>query len=110
MQFEKRLLKQRQELLKLDESETTTAVELDQSRIGRLSRMGALQDQAMSAEARRRRHAALQSIDAALRRMDEGEYGSCVNCGETIAYGRLELDPAIELCVDCANALERESP
>jgi DnaK suppressor protein len=79
-------------------------VELDQQAVGRLTRMDALQSQAMSkAEAAlraRRRHA----IHAALARMDEGEYGYCCDCGEEIAPRRLEIDPAAATCVSCASA------
>lgn len=77
-------------------------VELDQSRVGRLSRMDALQDQAMALETERRRANELRRIEAALARIDDGEYGYCLTCGETIGDKRLELDPATPTCVDCA--------
>ena len=50
-------------------------VQLDQTRIGRLSRMDALQEQAMAIELERRREVELARIDAALERLAEGEYG-----------------------------------
>ena len=77
-------------------------VELDQTRMGRLSRMDALQEQAMAIEVERRREVELARIDSALKRLDEGEYGYCVSCGEPIALKRLELDPATPVCVECA--------
>ena len=52
--------------------EAAETVELDQTRVGRLSRMDALQSQAMSLEAQRRRRVELQQIDAALRRIGDG--------------------------------------
>ena len=64
--------------------------------------MDALQSQAMAAEVERRREAELARIDTALERLQEGEYGCCVSCGEAIAPKRLELDPAIPVCVNCA--------
>lgn len=79
-------------------------VELDQTMVGRLSRMDALQGQAMAQEVARRRETEIKRIDAALKRMDEGDYGYCVNCGEEIAVRRLELDPAAATCIDCARA------
>ena len=78
-------------------------VELDQQSVGRLSRMDALQVQAMAQETSRRRAVELRRIAAALLRIDEGEFGYCINCGEEIARRRLELDPAAPLCVDCAS-------
>ena len=77
-------------------------VPLDQTRIGRLSRMDALQEQAMAIELERRREVELARIDAALERLAEGEYGWCVTCGEAVEPPRLELDPATPLCLACA--------
>jgi len=81
-------------------------VELDQARVGRLSRIDALQSQAMSRESNRRRTLNLTRLHAALSRLDAGEYGDCVRCGEAIDDRRLELDPAATLCIDCARASE----
>lgn len=81
-------------------------VELDQTRVGRLSRMDALQQQAMQLEACRRRDGELARIASALRRIEMGEYGNCLECGDPIAEGRLEVDPAGTLCVGCARKLE----
>jgi DnaK suppressor protein len=78
-------------------------VELDQSKVGRLSRMDALQGQAMSQEAQRRRTIELQKIQSALKRIEEDEYGYCVKCGEFIGLGRLRVDPAAPCCVKCAD-------
>ena len=99
-----RLRARREELLRLtaaheDESDP---VEVDQSRVGRLSRMDALQSQAMAVEVERRRELELARIESALERIEQGEYGNCVSCGEPIAPRRLELDPATPLCVSCA--------
>ena len=76
-------------------------VELDQQAVGRLSRMDALQSQAMAQAQARRRAAERQKIHAALKRIDEGEYGYCTDCGEDIEPKRLDADPAIALCLDC---------
>ena len=79
--------------------ENTAPVKLDQTQQGRLSRMDAMQQQAMADETQRRRHVRLAQIDAALARLDDGEYGYCVTCGEEINADRLALDPAIALCL-----------
>jgi len=103
--FKRHLIQQRQELLGLQETadEAAGTVELDQTSVGRLSRMDALQGQAMSRERDRRRQIELQKIAAALRRIEAGDYGDCVRCGEEIAIRRLDLDPAAPLCIDCAS-------
>ena len=77
-------------------------VELDQQAVGRLSRMDALQNQAMAKATDARRAGERARLTAALARMDEGEFGFCEDCGEEIAVGRLQLDPAATRCVDCA--------
>ncbi len=106
--LKKLLLRRQQELQDLDESskETTRAVELDQTSVGRLSRMDAMQGQAMSLALKRRRQAELQKIVSALGRIKRGEYGRCLNCASDIAVARLELDPAAPLCIDCASGEE----
>ena len=43
----------------------------------------------------------LSEIDAALRRIDEGNYGICTNCGRSIPEERLEALPWATLCIDC---------
>jgi DnaK suppressor protein len=99
-----RLRARREELLRLtaaheDESDP---VEVDQARGGRLSRMDALQSQAMAAEVERRREVEVARIEGALARIEQGDYGDCVSCGEPIAPRRLQLDPATPLCLRCA--------
>lgn len=106
--FRQRLHHLQQELRDVKESSAAAAgvVELDQTRVGRLSRMDALQGQAMSQEQDRRRELELRRIAAALRRLDAGEFGDCLTCGQPIAVKRLELDPAVSLCIDCASKAE----
>lgn len=79
-------------------------VTLDQTSVGRLSRMDAMQQQAMALATGRRRAVALTRIAAALARIEAGDYGWCVQCGEAIAPKRLGLDPAIPTCIACAGA------
>ncbi|MDM8083411.1 TraR/DksA C4-type zinc finger protein [Cellulomonas cellasea] len=42
-------------------------------------------------------------IDAALRRLESGDYGRCEACGEPISPGRLEARPAARTCIRCAS-------
>jgi DnaK suppressor protein len=98
------MLERQAELKALDEEAAgwSDTVELDQQSVGRLSRMDAMQQQEMARAEARRRTSDLARIDIALKRMDEDEYGWCAECGEPIAYKRLEIDPAAALCVTCA--------
>lgn len=102
--FRERLQARRQELQAL--SETTKSergpVTLDQQSVGRLSRMDALQVQAMNVETERRRTAELTRIDAALKRLETDGFGYCIICDEAIAEKRLNHDPAVATCIRCA--------
>ena len=85
-----------------DSHEDRSTVTLDQQSVGRLSRMDAMQRQAMAQDNSRRRTQRRQRILAALARIDEGEFGYCQDCGEAIPSARLDLDPAVTTCVSCA--------
>jgi len=89
------------ELRRISE-EAQGTVMLDQQSVGRLSRMDAMQQQAMAQAQDRARQKERVMIEAALTRIADGEYGYCVECGEEIPQKRLELNPAAALCVRCA--------
>ncbi|NHX28386.1 TraR/DksA family transcriptional regulator, partial [Escherichia coli] len=80
----------------------TRTVTLDQQSVGRLSRMDALQQQAMARAQQSRRDSQANRIRAALARIDHGEYGYCTECGDDIALARLTLDPTVPTCIACA--------
>lgn len=64
--------------------------------------MDALQNQPIALETERRRRLELQRIEASLKRLEAGDYGYCMACGKPIALRRLELDPTLRTCVNCA--------
>ena len=104
IEFYKNELEQR--LGELKEEQRSTAgdhkpVVLDQTTQGRLSRMDAMQVQAMALETKRRREVGINRIKAALSRIKEGEFGSCLNCGDEIAVKRLDIDPSTPTCISC---------
>lgn len=51
---------------------------------------------------------ALWQIDEAIKRLDEGSFGECERCGESISEGRIEAFPFTTLCIDCKAELESE--
>ena len=103
-----RLIELQRELESVAETgeDSAAVVELDQSKVGRLSRMDAIQAQAMAQASAQRREQMLRQIEAALRRIDEEEYGWCMDCGEPINPRRLEFDPTALRCIDCASKAE----
>lgn len=102
--FKTRLLElqsELEELYSISKSAAATVV-LDQSSVGRLSRMDALQGQQMALEAERRRKQQLLQIKAALIRIERDDFGYCASCGEEIGGGRLAISPMAIHCVSCA--------
>ena len=77
-------------------------VELDQQSVGRLSRMDALQKQNMELATEHRRQMRVKAIEAAIKRIDNGDFGYCLICDEKIAPQRIEIDPAISCCISCS--------
>ena len=103
----KRETQLRERLAELDSLEAANeedraVVVLDQQSVGRLSRMDALQNQAMAQETQRRRSQERARIAAALQRIEEDEYGWCAECREAIVPKRLDVDPMAVMCAKCA--------
>lgn len=86
--------------MKMSEA-ASDVVELDQTAVGRLSRMDSLQSQSMARSLAERERAKLSLILQALKRMDDGSYGACTTCGEPVAYGRLLIFPETPSCGAC---------
>ncbi|MFT6100601.1 MAG: DnaK suppressor protein [Arenicella sp.] len=104
----------RLQALKLDVRQTSTLasnaaqpVELDQNRVGRLSRIDAMQGQAMAQANVERQKVLLTEIERALTEIESGDYGRCVECDEFIAVARLEADPVTQRCIVCATKFEQ---
>lgn len=90
-------------------SERAQTVALDQQSTGRVSRGDALQQQAMALANENQYKRELQQVRAALRRMEEDDYGFCDECGDDIPYPRLSVKPEVSLCLSCQSAREASS-
>jgi len=88
-------------------SELAQTVELDQTAVGRISRVDALQQQAMASEQRKRNQLRLRQVAVALQTFEDDAYGDCKKCGESIGYRRLQALPESPCCVPCMSELER---
>ena len=104
-EFEKLLNARLAELVEDEAASRDSAgvVELDQTRMGRLSRMDALQQQAMAKASQGRKQLEIRRVRAALGRIRSGDYGYCLECDEDIPLPRLKFNPAAPLCVRCAD-------
>jgi len=56
---------------------------------------------------REREQGLLSKIDAALAKIESGEYGECILCGEQIGVARLKARPVAELCIECKSEQEK---
>lgn len=101
--FEQRLLNEQAELMGVATlvEELAETVTLDQTSVGRVSRVDAMQQQAMALASQERQEYRLQRIKFALERIDDNEYGECLECLQDIPIARLEIDPSVECCVTC---------
>lgn len=106
--FEERLLDMQEEVMGVAGLIGVSAqpIELDQNRVGRLSRMDAMQGQAMAQASVKRQQQQLTLIAEALARIDAKEYGRCIECDEFIAAERLNIEPTASHCISCAQNLE----
>ena len=78
-------------------------VALDQTAVGRISRIDSLQNQGIAQGLREREMVRLAQIQNALERLTEGTYGSCTACGGDIAFERLFVFPESAVCVACSH-------
>ncbi len=88
-----------------DDAGLSDTVELDQGAVGRISRVDALQAQAMAQATQRRSRLRLARVRSALERYrtDPEELGVCPECGDDIGLGRLRAYPEAVFCVGCAD-------
>lgn len=112
--FNRSLIELREELLMLLEisAEAGDPVELDQTKVGRLSRMDAIQQQEMSNACRTGYQKRLKDVQHALLNIEQSnsgscEYGWCEHCGDSIDIRRLDVKPESKFCVSCQEATEQ---
>ena len=109
LKYFKDLLEERLETItkrQHEQKKDTAPVELDQAKVGRLSRMDAMQQQAMSQASARLTDLERQRIESALGRMKSGDFGYCIICEDEIPEGRLQFDPSVLMCITCAKEKE----
>lgn len=75
--------------------------------IGRLSRMDAISNRSINEAALRRAQSRLEQLRTVLDKLDDPDFGSCVECDEQIPLGRIMLMPESRMCVRCAAEFEK---
>lgn len=87
--------------------QATDVVELDQTMVGRVSRMDAMQQQSMALSTREKANLKLDEVKTALRTMTGDDYGYCRRCDDLIAFQRLLARPEARLCITCQDRADR---
>jgi DnaK suppressor protein len=95
-----RLLQRLERSLKIT-GRAARPVKLDQTSVGRLSRIDALQNQQLTRGLEARENARHAQILEALRRIEDGSYGVCAGCERPIPYERLLVFPETVRCAEC---------
>lgn len=95
------------ELLLATSQASSKVVDLDQP-FGRLSRMDALQQQAMAKANRGGNQRCLKLIESALQALKQERYGECRRCEEPIGFPRLKARPESPFCLACQGQIEEE--
>lgn len=83
-------------------------VTLDQTSVGRVSRMDAMQQQSMAVSTREKSNRRLQKVRLALKNMETGDYGFCKKCDDLISSPRLFAQPEANLCLSCQDQSDRQ--
>lgn len=86
----------------------TEAVKLDQTTVGRVSRVDAMQQQSMAVSTREMASQRLKKVKRALQNLDEQCYGYCDGCDEEIAVKRLLAQPEANLCINCQDRQDQQ--
>ena len=83
--------------------EAMRPVELDQTAVGRLSRIDSLQNQGLTRNLQAREAVKLSQVHAALARIEAGSYGTCTECGADVPFERLLIFPEAPTCSGCGD-------
>lgn len=86
----------------IDLEELTKPIAPDNA-IGRLSRMDAINNRSINQSQLHSNRSRLMMLKKAMERVDDPEFGLCMDCGEPIPIGRIMIMPEANLCVRCAS-------
>ena len=104
--FFRRLLNERKQELLNEAEKTVDGMNGDSNFPDPTDRATLESDRNFTLRIRDRERKLIAKIDEALRRLEDGSYGVCEECGETIGTARLKARPVTTLCIDCKSAQE----
>jgi DnaK suppressor protein len=107
-EFFRRLLRERMRELIAEAGRTVDSMDGDENMADPADRASLESSRNSILRIRDRERKLIFKIDEALRRLDEGAYGICENCGENISLARLKARPVTTLCIECKSEQEDE--
>ena len=105
--FRQKLIDWKQDILDGSKSTIETMQTETEQQADFVDRASSEADRALELRTRDRQRKLISKIDAALRRIQEGEYGYCEHTGEPIGVRRLEARPTATLCLEAQEKHER---
>jgi DnaK suppressor protein len=90
-----------------DAESATEIVTLDQTAVGRISRMDAMQQQSMAVSTRAKAETSLRKVIAALKRVETEDFGRCIDCDAVIEFNRLRIQAEAGYCLSCQSKLDQ---
>ena len=106
--FRQKLIDWKQDILDGSKSTIETMQTETEQQADFVDRASSEADRALELRTRDRQRKLISKIDAALRRIQEGEYGYCEHTGEPIGVRRLEARPTATLCLEAQEKHERK--
>lgn len=107
-QFKKQLTQRRQLIAQDLKQATADLINDEVTYTDSVDQASAETDKSLVVQMKNRDRNLLWEIDEALRRIDEGSFGICERCEESIIEARMRANPATTLCIDCKAELESE--
>ncbi len=106
--IKQKLLKERQELMDEVRNKYAASREIGESNVPDLADVSSnAYNREMLLNLSEAHHRQMQDIDAALARLESGEYGICAGCGDEIPPRRMEVRPFSRYCIDCKTEIEK---
>ena len=108
LRFKKILTSQRDQILKHNKSALSGDMDLDPDDFpDEIDSASSEMSLAFQGRLRERERGLLTKVEDALKKLEDGIYGECENCGEDIGIKRLEARPVAELCIECKSEQEQ---
>jgi DnaK suppressor protein len=102
----RRLLNERKQELLSEAGKTVDGMDAESNFPDPTDRAALESDRNFTLRIRDRERKLIAKIDEALRRLEDGTYGVCEECGEMIGTARLKARPVTTLCIECKSAQE----